>query len=132
MKLKKARASTLIKSRAKMKNTVSSMLLCFLFYSLLLPNNLITVNNAAVICVPVADLFGQPLSSLYPDSSISERYTNMPICPGQHNASYACPRLHQLLYNDVVELIQKKQDEICIRTHHAFYIVPPSTTAQST
>jgi cell wall-associated NlpC family hydrolase len=95
---------------------------------------IILTNNAhqqAVICVPVADLVGQSIKSIYPNLSTDNAYNALPMCPGQKNAGYACPRLHQLLYNDVVTIIKQTDDETCIQTSHAFYITPTSSTPQS-
>ena len=85
----------------------------------------------AVINVPIADLLGSPITTVRPDENIDIAYNNIPLCSAQTNSSFTCPRLHQLLYNDIVELIKINNDEAFIRTTHAFYMTPSSPTPQT-
>jgi hypothetical protein len=89
----------------------------------------------AVINVPIADLIGQPISTIRPHESIESAYNSIAFCGGQTNSIYSCPRLHQLLYNEIVEVIENKKtnndDEICISISHAYYLVPSSSTPQT-
>jgi len=87
----------------------------------------------AVICVPIADLIGQSLHSLHAlrDTYNSYNlYQQLPVC-GEKNAHISCPRLHQLIYNDVVEIIKREHDEVCIQIPNLYYLTAsdkPQTT----
>lgn len=85
----------------------------------------------AVINVPIADLIGSPIVTLRPDNQTETAYKTMATCGAQINSSFACPRLHQLVYNDMVNVIKTNNDEVCISTTHAFYLTPSSSTAQT-
>ncbi len=85
----------------------------------------------AVICVPIADLIGQQITSLMPNQSAEKSYETLAVCSGEIKSSLGCPRLHQLLYNDVVELIVTAKDEVCIRIPHAYYLIPSSLQPQN-
>src|SRR5690242_14758475 len=78
----------------------------------------------AVICVPIADLIGQSLHSLHAlrDTYNSYNlYQQLPVC-GEKNTHISCPRLHQLVYNDVVEIIKYEHDEVCIQIPNLYYL----------
>ncbi len=65
--------------------------------------------------VPVADLLGAPIKTFYKEKSedhVQELYNLIP----SNNCSKICPRIGQLLYNDPVEIIQYKDNEVMIRT----------------
>ncbi len=98
-----------------------------LFIFALFINALCHTAQKAVISVPIADLIGNPMGTIWPHENISNAYAHIPTCGAQINSSFACPRLHQLLYNDIVELIKTHNDEVYIRTSHAFYITSSPT-----
>src|SRR5581483_7356313 len=100
-----------------------------IFFSLTLLS--LHAHEKAVICVPIADLVGQPLKTLYAQQSTHDTYNNIPVC-WKDNPLYSCPRLHQLLYNDIVDVISTEGDETCIQISHVFYITPASQTPQTT
>lgn len=75
----------------------------------------------AVIVVPIADLVGQPMRTFYPNCDIKRAYQNLPVCGGVINPLHACPRMHQLVYNDIVDIIRMEEQEVCIKTGDAFY-----------
>lgn len=85
----------------------------------------------AVINVPVADLVGQQITTLIPDAPAQELYAQIPVCAGEIKSSIACPRLHQLLYNDTVDLLKITDDEACIRIAHGYYLIPSSQQPQT-
>jgi hypothetical protein len=59
----------------------------------------------AVIVVPVADLLGAPLSS----QTVCASYQDIPVSPNLKKRHYAvCPRIHQALFNEVVEVLEEK------------------------
>jgi len=82
--------------------------------------------HKAVIVVPVADLVGQPIKTLYPEQSITQSYKSLPLCGGGTlaEAGEVCPRIHQLLCNEIVDVITEKDEEVQIYTPHIFYITP--------
>jgi hypothetical protein len=85
----------------------------------------------AVITVPVADLLGQPMTTLRPNQPVHDAYNAIAFCGGQTNSHYACPRLHQILYNDSVDVIKMTDDEAQISITHAYYVTPSSPTPQT-
>ncbi len=85
----------------------------------------------AVINVPIADLIGQQITTLRPDQSSQTAYGSIALCGGKTNSSYSCPRLHQALYNDIVEIIKTVGDEAYIRISQTYYLTPSSSTPQS-
>jgi cell wall-associated NlpC family hydrolase len=62
---------------------------------------------------PVADLVGYSLAK----SHIS--YNNLPVASAD---LHACPRLHQLLFNEIVDIIKETDDEYHISIPHLFFI----------
>lgn len=85
----------------------------------------------AVINVPIADLIGNTIATVRPDEQTETAYNNITLCGVQTNSAFACPRIHQLLYNDIVEVIKTHNDEVCISTPHAFYLTASSPTPQT-
>lgn len=81
-------------------------------------------SQKAVINVPIADLLGQSIITMRPNESPHTAYHAIALCGGQINSTYACPRLHQLLYNDIIDVIKTTDDEAQIRIAHAYYVVP--------
>ena len=101
-----------------------SYLFCFLL------NTSLFSTEKAVICVPIADLIGQPIQILFPQQSTDISYTMLPVS-WKENALYACPRLHQLLYNDMVNVVETKGNETCIQISQLFYITHESSIPQT-
>jgi hypothetical protein len=85
----------------------------------------------AVINVPIADLIGQQITSMRPDQSPQTAYNSIALCAGKTNSTYSCPRLHQALYNDIVELIKIVDHEAYIRIPQTYYLTPSSHIPQS-
>ena len=85
----------------------------------------------AMICVPIADLIGQQITTLIPNDPAEKSYATIAACGGQIKSSIACPRLHQLLYNDSVEIIKTTDDEVCIRIANAYYLIASSSQPQT-
>lgn len=86
----------------------------------------------AVVTVPIADLVGQPLQNIYPDQSIDQAYAQLPLCGGTIKNDLNCLRIHQLLFNEMVEIIAEKNDEIMVRIPHLFYLTPNDTQRHDT
>jgi len=74
----------------------------------------------ALVCVPIADLVGQPMSNLYKSKSPSQMYRQMPL--ESKRATFGCPRLHQLLFNEMVEIVYEGDQEIKVKIPHFFYV----------
>ncbi len=91
----------------------------------------IAASQKAVICVPIADLIGQQITTLIPDISAEKAYATIAHCAGEIKSSIACPRLHQLLYNDIVEVITTSSEEACIRIPQTYYVTPSSCQPQN-
>lgn len=68
----------------------------------------------ALVIVPVADLLGTPLSGT--KETILHTYHNLPLT----NINNDCPRLHQLLFNETVEVIGQKNHQVCITIPNVF------------
>lgn len=85
----------------------------------------------AVINVPIADLIGQSMTTIRPNEPVEDAYNTIAFCGVQTHYSPYCTRLHQLLYNDIVEIVKSTDDEVCIRINHAYYLIPSSSTPQT-
>lgn len=84
-------------------------------------------DNKAVVIVPVADIVGSPIKSFGLASTIKDSYQTIGICGAPNNSSVGSPRIHQLLFNEVVDIVTDEQtleqsDEVCIRFEGAFFI----------
>lgn len=66
-----------------------------------------------VVITPVADLVGEPCSS-------EAAYKQLPWAA--RGSDYAaCPRIHQLLFHEIVEILEKRGEEIKVRVPNLFY-----------
>lgn len=72
----------------------------------------------AVTIVPVADLVGDSLQSLSNTSDVNTWYNTFPVC-GQH--MNGCLRLHQLLFNEPVTILEEKGDEVRVKISNLFF-----------
>lgn len=100
-----------------------------LIYSLIFTLNSNT--QKAIINVPIADLLGQPIQTTRPHEQPHIAYHSIALCGGQTNSPYSCPRLHQALYNDIVEIIKTTEHEAYIRIAQSYYLTPASQNPQS-
>ena len=64
--------------------------------------------------VPVADLIGHPMSV--------HAYGQLPYCGADPDPFTVCPRIHQLLLHESVEIIAEKNHQVCIKTPNLFFI----------
>jgi len=101
-----------------------------IYISFLLHFPLFSIQKA-IINVPIADLIGQQITTIIPDASAEHSYASIAVCKGHIPSAIACPRLHQLLYNDIVEVISTTEEEMCIQITHAYYLIPQTTTPQN-
>ena len=91
-------------------------------------------DNRALICVPVADLYGSPLDTTFPalGKTIAERYRTMPYCGASEKGGLSCPRMHQLLFNEVVTIVTQDKEQVCVTIPHLFYVTAANPQPQNT
>jgi hypothetical protein len=70
-------------------------------------------------CAPVADLLIKPIQSKRSPLSVREAYANISLQPEQGN--YACPRVHQGLFNEPVTILQSEGDEVQVEITNCFF-----------
>lgn len=72
-----------------------------------------TFAQKGVVIQPIADLIGQQLAKN------SLNYDTLPVAsPNAHG----CPRIHQLIFNEIVEIVDESATEYCVRIPHLFYV----------
>lgn len=86
----------------------------------------------ALVIVPVADLIGSPIQHFYPHVSIEKGYATIPLCGGDTNPFNSCPRMHQLLFNETVTILETRGPEVRVEIPHFFYITHLSNNQQCT
>ncbi len=86
-------------------------------------------SQKAIICVPVADLVGQPMPEFYGRGKVSKMYEMLSVSGIGTQPWRACPRLHQALLHEMVDIIEERGEELYIKVHNAFYI--PKNTRHS-
>lgn len=74
--------------------------------------------SKAVTRVPVADLVGRPLKDFFNKNEIVFNYNNLPFC-GQENQ--ICYRIHQLIFNEEVTILEQRGDEVLVQILSLFY-----------
>lgn len=98
----------------KTKQLISKSLLIALIFSGLLHG------QKAIVTVAVADLVGQPLRSFYAHQREEKSYHELSwACYRSHFE--ACPRIHQLLFHEIVDIIGQQGNELQIRVPNVFY-----------
>lgn len=75
----------------------------------------------AVTIVPVADLVGSTLAHVHD-------YTTLPLCGGKPKAFSTCKRLHQLLFNETVEVSQELNGQVEVTLPHLFFVPKNDST----
>jgi len=81
----------------------------------------------AVTSVPVVNLIGQPLTN----DLAAFSHDTFPLCGSGRNAALACPRLHQLLFNEIVDVLEERGEEVYIKIPHLFYVTQASVEPQA-
>jgi len=115
-----------------MKKILKNILTFTLVYHSLFIFDIKTKSKKAVIIVSVADLVDQKMEKLSGPQSVQLAYEQLPLCGGNTAPKIACFRIHQLLFNEVVEILEEKEQEIRIRIPNFFYIIPTSNKPQVT
>lgn len=72
----------------------------------------------ALVKVPLCDLISDSCKSICDNKNVVVYYNNLPLC-GQQIKD--CPRIHQLLYNEIVTIIEEKGDECLVKVPSIFY-----------
>jgi hypothetical protein len=100
----------------------------FLLFFGLITIQITTVAKKALVVVPVADLLGAPIKTFGIAPTVKESYQNIALCGGKNNSSQGCPRIHQALFNEEVEIISLNEgkngddSEVCITYEPVFFI----------
>ncbi len=95
----------------------------------------------AFVSVPVADLVGEPIKSFGLASTNKESYQKIATSYVETrkngiDSSYGAPRMHQLLFNEVVDIISEgktnpgDEEEVCISIESAFFITKQTQKPQ--
>ena len=115
-----------------MKKIIKIFLALVLVYHSLFTFNIKIKPKKAVVIVPVADLIGQKMEKLSGPQLVQQAYEQLPLCGGNTSPEISCFRLHQLLFNEVVEILEEKEQEVCVRILNFFYLIPTSNKPQVT
>jgi len=92
-------------------------------------------DNQAVCIVPVAELLGQSMKTIKPHHNVAHSYHTLPCAyrattPFFDSAARACPRNHQLIFNEIVTIKHIDGPEACIEIPHLFYETATSNKPQ--
>lgn len=74
-----------------------------------------TNSYQAIASAPVTDLVGSALASTHD-------YAKLPICGGKPKAFSTCKRLHQLLFNEIVEVTQEMNGQVEVTLPNLFFV----------
>lgn len=77
------------------------------------------LTQEAVVVVPVADIATKPLQSLEPNVAVDKIYEALEFSP--ERGIDACPRVHQIIFNEVVKVKQEVGDEVECELFNTFY-----------
>lgn len=77
-----------------------------------------------IVCVPVAQLVGEPLDT-------DAAYDAIPPCGGKTNTFISCPRMHQLLAHEQVDIIKFQNDNVLVDIPQLFYITDATKSPQT-
>ncbi|MGE0206274.1 MAG: hypothetical protein AB7R69_00325 [Candidatus Babeliales bacterium] len=80
--------------------------------TILLLHGIFMYGEYAVVTAPVVDCTGEPLGRPYHELPIS--------WAGQKNSIENCPRIHQLLFNEVVTVLEEREYEALVAAPHFF------------
>jgi cell wall-associated NlpC family hydrolase len=82
----------------------------------------------AVVIAPIADAVGSPIKTLSPEKSPTQAYAQLPLCAYEPLVSSCCPRLHQLLFNEIGTVVKEEGQEVLIQVTNCFYITQTNNT----
>ncbi len=78
----------------------------------------VIAKEAAYCIVPVVDLVGDALAKKYSTESVAQLYNNLPLF-SKNIAD--CLRVHQLLFNERVTILEQKGDEVLIQIASVYF-----------
>jgi len=93
-----------------------------IFFLLCVCTSLTLLAYKALVIAPVADLIGSPIQMFYPNLAVDTAYQTIPLCGGNQNRWNACVRTEQLIFNEIVDVLEKKGKEAKVRVSRSFYI----------
>jgi hypothetical protein len=96
----------------------------------------------AFVIVPVADLIGEPIKTFGLAKTNRESYEKIALSyvdrkKNNIDSSYGAPRLHQLLFNEIVDIVAEPKngsdddDEVCVTIELAFFVTSQIKKPQS-
>lgn len=109
-------------------NCRSRFLLMLVLLRSAIINSTITPPYEAVTSVPVADLVGHPLHSCLSLYS----YETIPVYSKTVAGTPACPRMHQLLFNEKVTVLKETATEVCVAIHSVYFTTQQRPSPQKT
>lgn len=75
----------------------------------------------AVTVTPVADLIPGRMSILYPNQNLVKSYKTIAL-EGNKKDLHSCPRAHQVIFNELVEIDNQNGKELLIQIPQSFYV----------
>lgn len=87
---------------------------------------MLTFAYPAVVVSPIADLLFQPMSELKNNYKKGYSYAQIPIS----GSPRACPRAHQARANELVDVLEERNDEVRVRIYGCFYVRNDTTAPQ--
>lgn len=107
-----------------------SVIIASLMINLTYSNNILKwanknkFENLAIIKKPVVDFTGNSLQEEYnlPKDNLKEKYNNLGFSPEKGRGS--CPRVCQLLANEIVEIVEENGPEVKCKIYSLFYEKP--------
>lgn len=114
------------------------LIISSIFFWIGIYGSMSATNNKALVICPVADLVAAPIKTFKIASTNKESYQKIGLSAGPHQPSVAAPRVHQLLFNEIVEIIKiqktkdKDENEVCIKVYNAFFMNQESKKVQTT
>lgn len=87
----------------------------------------------AFVCVPVADLTTQPIATIYQSKDALDKRQQLPFSSTKKSQQFleACPRVHQLLFNEMVTVLEECADELRVSIHNSYYLTAQSEQPQT-
>lgn len=97
--------------------------LIFIFNCLLITN--LTHAELALVVVPIADLISDTCNNFNTKISPASYYKQIPLSPTYPGKKAAdCPRLHQALFNEIVDIVKTGTHEFQVKILNAYCLDP--------
>lgn len=82
----------------------------------------------AITRVPVADLLGESAQKISSNKNVASCYHQLPLCIQK---APHCSRIHQLLFHEIVTVLEEKKDEVYISIPSVFFETQNDTKKNS-